>query len=82
LGRQSDAKQLAPAKKKRPGLMGRIKRVVAPSASGKSSVPAVIPRPETPSIPAAPGTSRDPVDELLEPSDAPAKPQRPSCWWC
>ena len=83
LGRPPGAKPLAPAKKKRPGLIGRIKGAVAPSANARSSAPAAIRTPEPPPVPAAPAAPRDPVDELLEPSDAPpAKPRRPRCWWC
>ena len=79
LSKATGGKQLAPTKKKRPGLIGRIKRAVAPSASAQSS-PLV---PEQQPVPAAPAKPRDPVDELLEPSDAPpANLQRRRCWWC
>jgi hypothetical protein len=81
LGRPPGAKHYARPKKKRPGLIGRIKRTVTPSASAQASAPAVMPMPE-PSVPAAPAAPRDPVDELLEPDGAPpAKPRR-ACWWC
>jgi hypothetical protein len=81
LSKSPGAKPHAPAKKKRPGLVGRIKRTVAPSASAQPSAPAPIPTSE-PSVPVAPAKLRDPVDELLEPTDAPpATPRRP-CWWC
>jgi hypothetical protein len=82
LGMPPGAKHLAPAKKKRPVLIGRIKRTVTSSASAQSNAPAVTPTPEPPSVPAAPAKPRDPVDELLEPDNAPpARPQR-RCWWC
>jgi hypothetical protein len=81
-GKPARAKHHAPAKKKRPGLMGRIKNTVSPSAGAQTSAPPAIPKPEPPSIPAAPAAPRGPVDELLEPTDAPpAKPRR-HCWWC
>jgi hypothetical protein len=80
-GRPPGANHRTPPKQK-PGLIGRIKRTVAPNAKAQSSAPATMPTLE-PSIPAAPAKPRDPADELLEPTDAPpAKPQRPSCWWC
>jgi hypothetical protein len=80
LGMPPGAKYDAPAKK-RPGLVRRIKRNIAPSANSQSSAPAPIPTPEPPSVPTAP--ARDPVDELLEPNDAPpVKPPRRPCWWC
>jgi hypothetical protein len=81
LGRPAGAGHHGPAKKKRPGLVSRIKRTVTPSANAHSSAPATAPTP--PSVPVAPPKPRDPVDELLEPTDAPlAKPRRPRCWWC
>jgi hypothetical protein len=80
LGRPPAVKQLAPAKKTRPGLISRVKRAVAPSASAQPSAQAATPEP--PPVPTAPAAPRDPVDELLEHGDAPpAKPQR-LCWWC
>jgi hypothetical protein len=84
LGRPPDAKQRALAKKKRPDLVGRIKRTVMPSTSAQSSTPVMKPTPEPPSVPTEPARPRDPVDELLEPDDAPpAKPPpRRRCWWC
>jgi hypothetical protein len=82
LGRPAGANH-APAQKKRPGLIGRIKRSVAPSDRAQSNAPAVTPTPEPPPVPAAPAKPRDPVDELLEPDDPPpAKPPRRHCWWC
>jgi hypothetical protein len=82
LGGPSGAKQFGPPKKKRPGLIGRIKRNVAPNANAQSPAPAMKPTPEPPSVPTVPAKPRDPVDELLDPDDAPAvKPQR-RCWWC
>jgi hypothetical protein len=83
LGKAPAPNHLAPAKKKRPRLIGRIKRTVTPSANAQSNAPAVTPTPEPPSVPAAPAAPRDPVDELLEPDDAqPLKPPRWRCWWC
>jgi hypothetical protein len=83
LGMPPGAKHHAPAKKKRPGLIGRIKHVVAPNANTHPSAPAMKPTPEPPSVPTAPAKPRDPIDDLLEPSDAPpAKPPRRRCWWC
>jgi hypothetical protein len=82
LGRPLAAKRLVPATRKRPDLIGRFKRVVAPSASAQPSAPAATPIPEPPSIPAAPAVPRDPVDELLEPSDAPPAKTLRRCWWC
>jgi hypothetical protein len=82
LRRPLDAKDHAPGRKNRPGLIGRVKRVV-PSASAQSSAPAAAATSEPPSIPAAPAAPRDQVDELLEPTDAPpAKPLPRRCWWC
>jgi hypothetical protein len=79
LSKATGGKQLAPAKRKQPGLISRIKRAVVPSASAQASPPV----PEQQLLPAAPATPRDPVDELLEPSDAPpANLQRRRCWWC
>jgi hypothetical protein len=76
-------RHLTPPKKKRPGLIRRIKRAVAPNANAQSRPPAAPPAQEAPSIPAAPAELRDPVDELLEPDEAPplALPSR-RCWWC
>jgi hypothetical protein len=83
LGKRAGAKHHALAKQKRPGLVGRFNRAVAPSASAQPSAPAATPIPEPPSIPNAPTTPRDPIDELLEPIDVPpAKPPRRRCWWC
>jgi hypothetical protein len=82
LGRPPGAKHRTPPKQK-PGLIGRIKRTIAPSANAQSPPPATIPTPEPSPIPAPTATPRDPVDELLEPTDAPpAKPPRRPCWWC
>jgi hypothetical protein len=83
LNRPPTTNHLAPAKKKRPSLIGRIKRNDAPSANAQSTAPAVTPTPDPPPFPTVPAALRDPVDELLEPSDAPpAKPPRRPCWWC
>ena len=81
LGRPPEANHRTRPKQK-PGLIGRIKRTVAPNAKAQSSAPATMPTLE-PSIPAAPAKPRDPADELLEPTDAPpANPPRRRCWWC
>ena len=83
LGRSAGAKHLGSATKKRPGLMGHVRRVVAPKVSAQFSAPAATPTTESPSVPAAPTDPRDPVDELLELEGAPpAKPPRRRCWWC
>jgi hypothetical protein len=83
LGMPPSVKHHTPAKKKRPGLVGRFKCVIAPSASAQPSSPAATPIPEPRLIPAPPVAPRDPIDELLEPTDAPpAKPLRRPCWWC
>ena len=69
--------------KQKPGLIGRFERAAASSASAKSSAPATMPTSAPPSVPAAPAASRDPIDEQLEPTNAPpAKPPRRHCWWC
>jgi hypothetical protein len=76
---QRPSKQLAPATKEQLSLIGRIKRAVAPSASAQSS-PQVL---EQQPVPVQPAKKRDPVDELLEPSDAPPAYLQPRrCWWC
>jgi hypothetical protein len=83
LGRAPSAKHLAPTKKKQPGVIGRIKHTATPSASAQPSTPAMTPGQEPPLVPDAPARPRDPVDELLEPDDAPpAKPPGRPCWWC
>jgi hypothetical protein len=71
-----------PAKRK-PDLIGRIKRTVTSSTNAHSNAPAVAPTPAPPSVSAAPAKPRDPVDELLEPDSAPpTKAPRRRCWWC
>jgi hypothetical protein len=54
-------KHPAAARQKRPSLINRANRVVAPSASVQSSTPATAPKSEAPSVPAAPVKPRDPV---------------------
>ena len=79
LDKATGGKQLAPTKKKPPGFISRIKRAVAPSGTAQAPPPV----PEQQPVPAAPAKPRDPVDELLEPSDAPpANLQRRGCWRC
>jgi hypothetical protein len=52
------------------------------NANAQSPTPATIPTPEPSPVPAPPATTHDPVDELLDLSDAPpAKPPRRPCWW-
>jgi hypothetical protein len=82
LGRAPGAKHRTPLKQK-PGLIGRIKRTVAPNANVESPALATIPTPEPTAVPAPTATPRDPVDELLESNVAPpTKPPRRRCWWC
>jgi hypothetical protein len=82
LGRPPGAKHRTPPKQK-PGLIGRIKRTVAPNANAQSSAqPASPVREESSLSPVAPAKPHDPVDELLEPSDVPPANPRRRCWWC
>ena len=53
VSKATDGKQLAPAKKKQPGFIGRIKRAVVPSASDRASEnsePGAIERPARPPL--------------------------------
>ena len=79
LSKTPGGKQLAPEKEAaRPHRPHQECRCA--DASTHSAPPVL---PEQQPVPAAPAKPRDPVDELLEPSDAPpANLQRRRCWWC